>query len=103
MLNPPRKAIARSMLAQATLAALLGMTIGCGASSPAGPTPTPVTPAPVPAPAPATLEGVSLTASPSLVTSGDPLAVTWVGPSGRGCTGGGDWIALYKLGDPDIT
>ena len=29
--------------------------------------------------------------------------VTWVGPSGRGCIGGGDWIALFKVGDPDIT
>ncbi len=103
MLNAPRKAFARSMLAQATLAALLGMTVGCGASSPAGPTPTPVPPAPVPVPVPPTLEGISLMASPSFVTSGDQLAVTWVGPSGRGCVGGGDWIALYKVGDPDST
>ena len=26
-----------------------------------------------------------------------------MGPSGRGCSGGGDWIAIYKVGDPDIT
>jgi hypothetical protein len=46
---------------------------------------------------------VSLTASPSVVTSGDQLSVSWTGPSGRGCNGGGDWIAIYKVGDPDIT
>ena len=46
---------------------------------------------------------ISLTASPSVVTSGDRLSVSWVGPSGRGCNGGGDWIAIYKVGDPDIT
>jgi hypothetical protein len=26
-----------------------------------------------------------------------------VAPSGRGCTGGGDWVALFRIGDPDIT
>ncbi len=46
---------------------------------------------------------ISLTASPSVVTSGDRLSVSWMGPSGRGCNGGGDWIAIYKVGDPDIT
>ena len=46
---------------------------------------------------------ISLTASPTVVTSGDRLSVSWVGPSGRGCNGGGDWIALYRVGDPDIT
>ena len=29
--------------------------------------------------------------------------VTWLAPSGRGCIGGGDWIAIYKVGDPDKT
>jgi hypothetical protein len=48
-------------------------------------------------------EGVSLTASPSLVTTGSQLTLNWVGPSGRGCSGGGDWIAIYRVGDPDIT
>ena len=24
-------------------------------------------------------------------------------PPGRGCGGGGDWIALYRIGDPDNT
>jgi hypothetical protein len=26
-----------------------------------------------------------------------------VGPTGRGCIGGGDWIALFRVGDPDKT
>jgi hypothetical protein len=46
---------------------------------------------------------ISLTASPSLVTSGGQLTVNWVGPSGRSCIGGGDWIAIFRIGDPDIT
>ena len=45
----------------------------------------------------------ALTASPSLVTPGGQLTVSWVGPSGRGCVGGGDWVALYRVGDPDDT
>jgi hypothetical protein len=45
----------------------------------------------------------SLTASPSLVTSGGPLTVNWVAPSGQGCNGGGDWIAIFRVGDPDFT
>src|SRR6185503_1216571 len=105
MLNTPRQHIVRSMLAQAILAAILGTIPGCGASSPAGPTPTPTpaTPAPVAAPVPVTVDGVSLTASPSLVTSGSQLTVTWVAPSGRGCVGGGDWVAIFRVGDPDRT
>src|SRR5262245_32747026 len=46
---------------------------------------------------------VSLRASPSLVTAGDDITLNWEGPSGRGCLGGGDWIAMYKVGDPDNT
>jgi uncharacterized protein (TIGR03437 family) len=49
------------------------------------------------------VEAFSLTASPSLVTAGAQLTMSWVAPSGRGCSGGGDWIAIYKVGDPDIT
>ena len=45
----------------------------------------------------------SLTASPSLVAPGSQLTLNWVGPSGRACFGGGDWIAIYKVGDPDVT
>jgi hypothetical protein len=50
-----------------------------------------------------TFEVVSVTASPSLVTPGGQLTVSWVAPSGRSCNGGGDWIAIFKVGDPDIT
>jgi uncharacterized protein (TIGR03437 family) len=45
----------------------------------------------------------SLSASPSGVTSGGQLRVSWVAPSGRGCIGGGDWIAIFGIGDPDNT
>jgi hypothetical protein len=99
----PRKGIVQSMLARGTLAALLGITLGCGGSSPSAPTPTPVPPAPVAVPGPVTLEGISLTASPSVVTSGDQLTMNWVAPSGRGCNGGGDWVAIFRVGDPDNT
>src|SRR5258705_11320494 len=44
-----------------------------------------------------------LTASSSLVPSGGQLTLSWVAPRGRGCNGGGDWLALYRVGDPDIT
>ena len=44
------------------------------------------------------VEAFSATASPSLVASGAQLTMTWVAPNGRGCNGGGDWIALYKVG-----
>jgi hypothetical protein len=77
------------------------MTIGCD-TSPASPT---LPSAPPPAPAPDAVEAVptSLTASPGVVTPGDQLTVKWVGPSGHGCSGGGDWIALYQIGEPDVT
>jgi hypothetical protein len=103
MVNTQRKAIVRSMPGKTTLAALVAMTIGCGANSPAGPTAIPVTPAPVTVTTPAVLEGITLTASPSSVRSGEQLTMNWVAPSGRGCNGGGDWVALYKVGDPDFT
>jgi hypothetical protein len=51
----------------------------------------------------ATLGTFSLTASPSLVTSGGQLTMSWIAPSGQGCNGGGDWIAIFRVGDPDIT
>ena len=43
----------------------------------------------------------SVTGSPNIVTPSAELNVSWVAPAGRGCTGGGDWIALYKVGAPD--
>jgi len=50
-----------------------------------------------------TLQGFSVTASPNFVTPGGQLTMSWVAPSGQGCNGGGDWIAIYRVGDPDIT
>ena len=31
------------------------------------------------------------------------MTVSWQTPPGRGCQGGGDWIAIYRVGDPDET
>jgi hypothetical protein len=50
-----------------------------------------------------TYDSVLLTASPSVVRIGGQLDVEWLAPAGRGCLGGGDWIAVYKVGDPDKT
>ena len=83
----------------AGLLGLVGMSLGCDKSLSA---PTPPA-APTVAAVTVTLEGISLTASPSLVTSGGQLTMSWVAPSGRGCNGGGDWVALFRVGDPDIT
>jgi hypothetical protein len=51
----------------------------------------------------ATLGTFSVTASPSLVTSGGQLTMSWIAPSGQGCNGGGDWVAIFRVGDPDFT
>jgi hypothetical protein len=69
----------------ASLLGVVGMSLGCDKLSPSGPTPPSVLTVPVAV----TLEGISLTASPSLVTSGDQLTLSWVAPSGRGCSGAG--------------
>ena len=45
----------------------------------------------------------SVSATPSGARPGDELTVSWVAPEGRGCNGGGDWIAIYRVGDPDQT
>ncbi|MEP7305211.1 MAG: IPT/TIG domain-containing protein [Acidobacteriota bacterium] len=45
----------------------------------------------------------SVAASPNVVTSGGQLTMSWVAPSGRGCLGGGDYVTLAHVGDPDIT
>jgi hypothetical protein len=45
----------------------------------------------------------SVIGSPNMVVAGDGVSVTWAAPSGRGCSGGGDWIAIYRVGDPDLT
>ena len=45
----------------------------------------------------------SITANPTAVAVGEQLTVSFVAPSARGCPGGGDWIAIYRVGDPDET
>jgi Galactose oxidase-like, Early set domain/Viral BACON domain len=42
----------------------------------------------------------TLTASPSTVTAGGSLTVSWTAPSGRPTT---DWIGLYQVGDPNTS
>ena len=89
MFTQPCKVIVRSRLAQVTLAAVLGMTLGCGASSPAGPTPRPVTPAPV------ARGAYTVTASRNTVAPGGQLNVSWT----TSIEGHNDWIGLFKRGD----
>jgi len=94
MLTKSRKRIVRSVLAQGTLAALLGMTLGCGGSSPAEPTPTRVTSGPV-APAPVAPNAVyTVTTGANAVAPGGPLSVSWTASTGRPL----DWIGLFKVG-----
>jgi len=45
----------------------------------------------------------SIGAAPTAVSPGGTVTVSWQTPSGRGCQGGGDWIAIYRVGDPDET
>ena len=68
MSNRPRQIVVsrlRQLGTVVSLAALLGITLGCGESSPAGPTPTP-TPTPV-TPAPVAPGVYTLTASTDTV------------------------------------
>ena len=95
MSHGSRKEMVRSMLGHGILAALLGMTFGCGASSPAGPTltitPTPVTPAPV-------ATGMyTVTAGTDLVAPGGDVSVSWTASTG----GRLDWISLFPVGGPN--
>lgn len=95
MLNRQRKGTVRSRLAQGALAVLLGMTPGCGGSSPAGPTPTSVTPV---TPAPVAPIGVyTVTAGTNTVAPGGQLSVSWSASTGRPK----DWISLFSVGDPN--
>ena len=50
-----------------------------------------------------TFEVFAVAASASAVTTAGQLTVSFVAPSGQGCRGGGDWIAIYRVGDPDVT
>jgi hypothetical protein len=75
----------------------------CSTESSVAMSPSSPSPSTVATPGPIVLDGISLMASPSVVTSGDRLTLNWVAPTGRGCSGGGDWVALYKVDDPDQT
>src|SRR6266699_3579768 len=93
MLNTPRKRIVRSMLAQGTLVALLGITLACGGSSPVEPTPTPATPVVT-----SSTTGVyTVTAGTNVVAPGGELSVSWTASAGAS----GDWIGLFKVGAPN--
>lgn len=50
-----------------------------------------------------TYASFGMAASPSVVMAGGELTVSFEAPGGRGCPGGGDWIAIYRVGDPDET
>lgn len=45
----------------------------------------------------------AVTANESVVAPGADLTVSFTAPAGRGCSGGGDWIAVYPVGAPDQT
>ena len=50
-----------------------------------------------------TYASFAISATPSDVTVGGELWVSFEAPKGRDCSGGGDWIAVYRVGDPDDT
>lgn len=45
----------------------------------------------------------TITAAPTVAAPGDQVTVSFTAPAGRNCNGGGDWIAIYRVGDPDDT
>lgn len=92
MSHRPRKRLIRSTLASGTLAALMGMTLACGASPPTAPTPTLVTPAPV-----VPLGVYTVTAGSNTVASGAELSVSWTASIGKPL----DWISLFLVGSPN--
>jgi hypothetical protein len=74
------------------VAALLGITVGCGGTSPVAPAVV----TPVVAVAPVVPIGTyTLTPSASAVAPGGQLSVSWT----ASIKGGNDWIALFKKGD----
>ena len=94
MLNTPRPGVVRSVLVQGILAALVGMTVGCGASSPTGPAPTSVTPARVTL-APVAPAVYTVTAGSNAVAPGGQLSVSWTASIGQPL----DWIGLFRVAD----
>ena len=92
MSNRPRSGVVLSLLVRGTLAALVGMTLGCGERSLAGPTPAQVTPVVAP---PRVTAVYTLTASTNSVAPGAQLSVSFTASDGRPK----DWIGLFKVGD----
>ena len=45
----------------------------------------------------------SVSANPTVVGTRGQLTVSFTAPAGRNCNGGGDWIAIYRVGDSDDT
>lgn len=82
---------------QSIVVALLGVTLGCGGTSPGTPTPAVVIAAPV-APVPAVRTGTyTVTASVNAVARGGPLSVTW-----NASSTGNDWIEFSKTSDSNM-
>lgn len=93
MSNRLRTATVRSMLTRGALALLVGITLGCGATSPAAPTP-----APVPVPTAPSGGAYTITAGKTTVAAGDQLTVSFTAsPGGRL-----DWIAIFRKGDSNF-
>ena len=80
------------------VAALLGVTVGCGGNSAVGPTSAVVAPVAV-APAPAARAVLILTPSVSAVARGAELSVTWTVSSGGA---GNDWIEFSRTTDTNF-
>jgi hypothetical protein len=94
MSNRPLPVRIASAVARGLLGVLLVTASGCGGNSPAAPTRTPVPAAPAVAPVAALY---TLTASPTTVTPGGTFTVSWTAPA----KGSGDWIALFRVTDPN--
>ena len=78
------------------VAAVVGLTLGCGASTPGGPTPVPVVPATVTA-VPPPRGAYAITAGANSVAAGGHLTVSWTASVG----GKLDWIALFRKDEPN--
>ena len=83
------------VLAQGFLVVFLGMTLGCGASSPSGPTPAPVTPVTSSPVAP--ISAYTVIAGTNMVAPGDQLSVSWTASPAYYA----DWISLFRVGQPN--
>ncbi len=91
MSNPSRRNVVRRMLAQGFFTAVLGISVGCGASVaslPTGPTPAPVTVAKP------DIRGYTVIAAMNTVDRGDQISVSWT----AGIPFVGDSISLANVG-----